>query len=80
MKTAQDSKPTKKALSDLAIRNMKPGAPIKPDVGENSGLRVKCGVAGTKTFFYRFKSPETGKLVQLKIGNYPSLSLQSGAS
>ena len=48
MKTAQDSKPTKKALSDLAIRNMKPSARIKPDVGENSGLRVKYGVAGTK--------------------------------
>ena len=60
-----------KPLSDLAIKKMKPGDPIKADVGENCGLRVKCGSGGTKTFSYRYKSPETDKLTQIKIGNYP---------
>jgi integrase len=75
MKEPQNSKPSKKALSDLAIRKMKSGDSIKSDIGENSGLRVKCGTGGTKTFFYRYKSPETENLVQVKIGNYPDWSL-----
>ncbi len=54
---------------------MKPGDKVKSDSGENAGLRVKCEAGGTKTFFYRYRSPETGNLVQVKIGNYPSTSL-----
>jgi hypothetical protein len=45
------------------------------DVGENRGLRVSCGAAGTKSFFYRYKSPLTGKLVQMKLGSFPVMSL-----
>jgi len=54
---------------------MKPGDKVKVDVGEYSGLRVSCGKGGTKTFVYRYKSPETGKLAQIKIGRYPQTSL-----
>jgi hypothetical protein len=28
-----------------------------------------------KTFFYRYSSPLNGKLVQLKIGNFPQVTL-----
>lgn len=45
------------------------------DTGENRSLRVTCGRGGTKTFFYRYTSPVTGKLVQVKIGHFPQVSL-----
>ena len=67
----QNSKP----LSSRAIEVMKPGDKVKSDNGENRGLRVIRGNAGTKTFFYRYKSPESGGLVQMKLGHYPTLSL-----
>lgn len=54
---------------------MKPGDKVLSDSGENSGLRVTCGASGTKTFYYRYTSPMTGKLAQLKIGNYPLVGL-----
>ena len=62
-------------MSARAIETMKPGDKIRADVDENEGLRVRCGSTGIKTFFYRYKSPGTGKLVQLKIGNFPDVSL-----
>ncbi len=64
-----------KPLSFRAIASMKPGAKDLADSGENRGLRVSCGVGGTKSFYYRYKSPVTGKLVQMKIGNFPAMSL-----
>ena len=64
-----------KSLSARAIESMKPGDPVKADVAENAGLRVKCLKSGAKTFFYRYKSPESQKLTQIKIGTYPDLSL-----
>ncbi|MAY43459.1 MAG: integrase [Oceanospirillaceae bacterium] len=64
-----------KPLSARAVETMKPGDPVKIDAGENSGLRVTCGKTGTKTFIYRYKSPETGKLRQVSIGRYPQVSL-----
>lgn len=54
---------------------MRPGDADKSDTGENVGLRVSCGSTGVRTFFYRYRSPETDKLTQLKLGTYPSLSL-----
>ncbi len=54
---------------------MKPGGKIKSDISESAGLRVKCEKGGTKTFFYRYRNPETERLVQIKIGNYPQVSL-----
>ena len=77
MNGAQDSKSHRKPLSAKAVEALKPTSPIISDSGENTGLRVKCGVTGVKTFFYRFKSPESGKLTQIKIGNYPELSLSA---
>ncbi|WP_415892556.1 tyrosine-type recombinase/integrase [Neptuniibacter sp. PT8_73] len=71
----QTTKSAPKPLSPRAIEVMKPGDKVKADTAENSGLRIKCGRSGTKTFFYRYTSPVTGKLVQIKIGNYPAVSL-----
>ena len=56
---------------------MRPSDKVKSDVGENRGLRVACGASGRKTFFYRYKSPITGKLVQMRIGHFPETSLSS---
>ncbi len=75
MQTTNSTKSANKPLSAKAIEGMKPGSAVKADIGEYAGLRVKCGATGLKTFFYRYKSPETGKLTQLKIGNYPTVSL-----
>jgi hypothetical protein len=63
-----------KPLSARAIATMKPGDKTKADVAENARLRVDCLKGGAKTFFYRYWSPETEKLVQIKIGNYPDYS------
>ena len=71
MQTVQVTKP----LSSRTVEVMKPGDKIKADTGENTGLRVKCGVTGVKTFFYRYTSPVTSKLVQVKIGHFPEISL-----
>ncbi len=71
MQTVQVTKP----LSSRTVEVMKPGDKIKADTGENSGLRVKCGATGVKTFFYRYTSPVTSKLVQVKIGHFPETSL-----
>lgn len=62
-------------LSSKAVEMMKPGDKDKADVGENRGLRVSCGATGVKSFFYRYTSPLTGKLAQVKIGNFPQTSL-----
>lgn len=64
-----------KPLSFRAIEVMKPGDRVKADTGENRGLRLNCGNAGTKTFFYRYTSPVTNKQTQIKIGNFPTVSL-----
>lgn len=67
--------PPAKPLSTKAIEAMKPKCKDRSDTGENIGLRVFCGATGIKTFFYRYSSPVTHKLVQLKIGNFPQTSL-----
>ncbi|MGQ9426751.1 tyrosine-type recombinase/integrase [Gilvimarinus sp. F26214L] len=71
MTTRQSNKP----LSTKTVESMRPGGRDVADTGENRGLRVTCGAGGTKTFFYRYTSPETGRLVQVKIGNFPLVSL-----
>jgi len=62
-------------LNSRKIEAMKPGSAIMSDTSENRGLRVSCGNGGTKTFFYRYTSPISGKLVQVKIGHFPLTSL-----
>jgi len=54
---------------------MKPGSRDLSDAGEYRGLRVSCGTAGTKSFFYRYRSPITERLVQMKLGTFPEMSL-----
>ena len=50
---------------------------ILSDTGENRGLRIACGKTGRKTFTYRYRSPESGgKLVQIKLGTFPDMSLE----
>ena len=71
MATVQGTKP----LSSRTVETMKSGDKDKADTGENTGLRVACGASGVKTFFYRYTSPITSKLVQVKIGNFPETSL-----
>ncbi|MFZ9038574.1 MAG: tyrosine-type recombinase/integrase [Gammaproteobacteria bacterium] len=71
MPTKQNNKP----LSFRAIDSMKPGSRDLSDAGEYRGLRVSCGTAGAKSFYYRYKSPLTGKLIQMKLGSFPAMSL-----
>ena len=71
----EHSKQGSKQLSVRAIEAMRPGDKVKTDGAENAGLRVSCGSSGLKTFTYRYLSPETGKLVQVKIGNFPGVKL-----
>lgn len=71
MATVQRNKP----LTSRTVETMKPGSKILADTGENAGLRVKCGATGVKTFSYRYTSPITRKLIQVKIGNFPDTSL-----
>ena len=65
----------RKSLNAATIKAMKSGDKDLSDVDENEGLRVSCGNAGAKTFFYRYKSPITNKLCQIKIGKFPHTSL-----
>ena len=65
---------TKKPLTTKTIEMMKPKDSDKADIGEYSGLRVTCGKTGVKTFFYRYSSPITKKLTQVKIGSFPQTS------
>ena len=76
MTLAKSTKP----LTTRTIQTMKPSSSDLADAGENRGLRVACGSTGLKTFFYRYTSPETGKLVQAKIGNFPDTSLAEARS
>lgn len=64
-----------KPLNTKMIQNLKPGDGFRSDTGENRGLRISCGNGGTKTFIYRFRSPIDGKLTQVSLGHFPSLTL-----
>jgi integrase len=64
-----------KPLNSATINRLKPTDKDLSDVGENRGLRVSCSNAGTKSFFYRYTSPETNKLTQIQIGRFPLVSL-----
>ena len=67
-----------KPLSNRAIETLTFKKRLLSDTGENRGLRVACGKTGRKSFFYRFRSPENdGKLVQIKLGTFPSMSLEN---
>ena len=63
------------ALTAAQIKAMRPDDSDLSDAGENRGLRVACGKGGRRTFFYRYRSPVTGKVVQMKLGLFPSISL-----
>jgi hypothetical protein len=71
MAAVQSTKP----ITARTVEVMKPGDKDKSDTGENMGLRVTCGATGVKIFFYRYTTPFTKKLVQMKIGSFPETSL-----
>ena len=71
MAVAQNSKP----LFHKTIESMKPKDDDKADIGENRGLRVTCGATGKKSFFYRYRHPVTGNLVQMQLGIFPAMTL-----
>lgn len=71
MAAYQGSKP----LTSKTVENMKPGSPDRSDIGEYRGLRVSRGKSGRTSFYYRYRSPLTGKLVQMNIGRFPEISL-----
>ncbi|WP_210447678.1 tyrosine-type recombinase/integrase [Vibrio crassostreae] len=63
---------TNKTLEALTVKKG-----VLSDTGENRGLRIACGKTGRKTFTYRYRSPESdGKLVQIKLGTFPDMSLE----
>ena len=68
-----------KELTTRAIQGLKPQKTLS-DSGDNRGLRVTCGKTGVKTFYYRYKSPVTKKLTQMKIGHFPQMSLAEARS
>ena len=65
----------RKPLNSATIKAMKAEDSDLSDIEENEGLRVSCGNSGAKTFFYRYKSPLTNKLCQIKLGRFSSISL-----
>ena len=65
-----------KVLTTVALTSMKSGE-VLVDIKENRGLRVLCGTSGVKTFFYRFRSPESGKIKQIKIGRFQESKLRA---
>jgi integrase len=65
----------KRPLSAASISAMRPGGKDLADTGESRGLRITCGAAGTKSFFYRYTSPVSKKLTQVHIGHFPTISL-----
>lgn len=65
-----NTKSEKKPLSSHSISVMKPSDGVMADIGENVGLRVRSGKTGVKTFFYRYRSPVTDKLIQMTIGHF----------
>ncbi|MEP0002371.1 MULTISPECIES: site-specific integrase [Marinobacter] len=71
MAASQSNKP----LTAKTVETMKPGSKDRADVGDYRGLRVSCGKSGIKTFYYRYKSPESGKLMQMRIGRFPQTTL-----
>ena len=58
-----------KPLSSLTLNALKPGVTVV-DSGEYRGLRVVCGQSGVKSFVYRYRSPVSGRIKQIKIGRF----------
>jgi len=69
----------KKALTALAVDKLTAGVTLT-DTGDYIGLRVTKGKTGLTTFVYRYRQPDTKKLKQIKLGNYPQTSLTEARS
>ncbi len=75
IESAMGNQRVTKLLTSKAIESMKPASKELVDSGEYRGLRVTCGAKGIKTFVYRYRSSITGKLMQMSVGNFPTVSL-----
>lgn len=65
-----------KTMTATAIKNLKPkAAPYEVADTASRGLRLKVSPKGLKTWSYRYRDPETTKLVKIKLGNFPKTSL-----
>ncbi|MGL4674284.1 MAG: tyrosine-type recombinase/integrase [Wohlfahrtiimonas sp.] len=64
---------SKKSLTDMVIKKMKTGR--LTDTDENRGLIVKKSKLGKTSFFYRYEEFGTKKGSEVKIGDYPNMSL-----
>lgn len=64
-----------KQFTPVGLDRLKPLS-ARYEKAEPGGLRVVVGKR-TKSFFYRYKSPVTGKHRNLHLGNYPAISLSA---
>ncbi len=70
-------KKSTKSITNKTLEALTAKKGVLSDTGENRGLRIACGKTGRKTFTYRYRSPESdGKLVQIKLGTFPDMSLE----
>jgi len=56
------------ALTDRALQRAKRGTTLADQVVR--GLRFSVSPGGTRTFTYRYRHPETGRICQVRIGRY----------
>lgn len=63
-----------KPLNDTQIRTAKPNEKLY-FLYDNDGLQLKISPSGSKTWLFRYRRPVTLKTNNLKLGNYPALSL-----
>jgi len=56
-----------KPLTSIKVKALKPGQSIK-DTAKNAGLNVSCNKIGTKTFFYRYRSPIENRVKRATVG------------
>nr|HIL75273.1 site-specific integrase [Rhodospirillales bacterium] len=63
--------PPQKGLTDAFIKHLKPQA-SRYEVADNActGLRVRVGTTGKKTFVWLYSDPDTKKLKRLTLGRY----------
>lgn len=68
---------TNKALDALTVKRHREG--VLSDTAPHKGLRLVANKSGSKTWIYRYRNVE-GRLRQIKLGEYPSMSLAEARS
>ena len=66
----------KPITTDKEVRALKAeSAPYEHAMDAGRGLRIKVLPSGRKTWFNRYRRPDTGKLEVVRLGHYPTMSL-----